>query len=105
MTLEQWQQLLSTLGETGSKVYAAAARQATIEAYTALALAIVFGLCAIAFAVLSVRDLGKDDGVSPLWFVALFFATAFFLPLAAKVFTYFSNPQWAIYETIASLMQ
>ena len=33
MTPEQWQQLLSALGDAGSQIYAAAARQAKLDAF------------------------------------------------------------------------
>ena len=42
MTPEQWQQLLTTLGDAGSQVYAAAARQAQLDATVATAFLLLF---------------------------------------------------------------
>lgn len=105
MTPEQWQQLLSTLGDAGSQIYAAATRQAAIEAYTALIFLLFCTLWAVMSVILATRSYKANNDIVMVWLVVLFFATVFGTAVTGKVYTYFVNPQWAVYETIASLMQ
>lgn len=111
MTPEQWQQLLSTLGDAGSQLYAAAARQAKLDAFLCAIVTYVL----ITMTVILVRktiDWHKHSTLENDNEIFVFISSVFIailVPLtylfAYKAIAYLLNPQWAIYETIAGLMQ
>lgn len=111
MTPEQWQQLLGTLGETGSQIYAAATRQAQLDAVLC---AIVSFVLVYAIAILTRKTIDWHKHSSPQNENEIFvFVSCVFLGILVlftylftyEAIAYLLNPQWAIYETIASLMQ
>ena len=122
MNTEQWQMLLEAFGNVASHTYQAAARQAALNAVGAVGI-ILFTILTGILLIYTYKHFKKQivvkepDYSSPTnreVFVGVFVGIGFsyfllglpiLVPAISTIITYILNPDWAILQTLSTLIQ